>query len=61
MTILSMTGCGHRPGASAGDGCTTFQPIYLSEAAIAALKPFRVDRKQIGDHNETWERVCSER
>lgn len=56
--MLSMTGCGHPPGAGAGDGCTTFQPIYLSDDAIAALKPHRDDRKQIGDHNETWERVC---
>lgn len=57
-TTLSMTGCAHQPGGGAGDGCTTFQPVYLSEDAIAALKPFRDDRKKIGDHNETWERVC---
>ncbi len=59
-TMLSTTACAHR---SAGEGllkpeCLAYQPIYLSEGAIAALAPFRADREQIAVHNRVWEQRC---
>lgn len=50
----SMIGCGPRPVA----GCASFEPIYLSEGAISALRPYRADREKIAAHNETYERLC---
>jgi hypothetical protein len=40
------------------DGCASFPPIYLSEGAIQALKPYRADKEKIAAHNETYGRLC---
>ncbi|MGQ0664380.1 MAG: hypothetical protein ACT4P2_12550 [Pseudomonadota bacterium] len=51
-----MSACAIRPDAGA---CSAFAPIYLDEAAIAALAPHRPARERIATHNATWERLCT--
>jgi len=38
--------------------CVAFKPIYLDDDAIAALRPYRQARAEIGNHNATYERLC---
>ena len=38
--------------------CVAFRPIYFDDDAIAALRPFRQARIDIGNHNETYARLC---
>jgi len=56
MTLA--TGCGLRLSGGVGADCTAFRPIYFSEAAIAALMPFRAEMEQVAGHNATWEERC---
>jgi hypothetical protein len=63
LMLLSTTGCagllsGTAPSPAPRADCLAYQPIYLSEGAIAALAPFRDDRVQIATHNRTWEARC---
>lgn len=58
LTMLLTTGCADRPTVI-NNACVSFDPIYLSEGAISALRPFRADREKIAAHNRTWESQCS--
>ena len=60
LTMISTTSCGLLPSGSqpVKPECVGDAPIYLSEGAIAALKPFRLDRELIAKHNSYWEDRC---
>lgn len=38
--------------------CVAFKPMYFDDDVIAALRPFRQARAEIGNHNATYERLC---
>ena len=57
MTMLLTSACAGRTTV-ADTSCAAFQPIYLSDGAITALRPFRSDRLSIASHNAAWERLC---
>lgn len=57
--MILTSSCALRPVVD--DACTSFQPIYLTEDEIKAIKPFRDLRVQIGSHNRKWEERCGER
>ena len=58
MTTMLLTSACARPIAVADTSCTAFQPIYLSDGAITALRPFRADRLAIAQFNAAWQRLC---
>ena len=55
LTMLT-SACGSSVNVSARAECLAFRPLVLSDEEIAAT-PLSVKR-QILNHNETWERLC---
>ena len=59
LTTISTTSCAPpAPAPVADTACSAFGPIYLSEGAITALRPYRADRERIAGHNDAWRTIC---
>lgn len=56
MSLIS--GCSNHPPVI-DDLCVSIEPVYMPDAAIEALRPWRDVRRVIAANNKTWESRCA--